>query len=123
FSIGIIGALYFLIVWLMRARLNTERDHANDVLTSDEQPSQFNSAMAAIFILLAIVRVSTEFRWFFFNEPFVRGLLLCIAGVMLSRRALPLAVLAGAILLFVGVHDITVASFHVQPTAADRWIV
>ena len=122
-TIGIIGALYFLVVWILRGRMYGGENNTIDTADVPEEPSMFNSAMAAIFILLAIVRVATEFRWFFFNEPFVRGLLLCIAGVVLSKRALSLAILAGAVLLFLGVHDISVASFHVQPTASSRWII
>jgi hypothetical protein len=124
FTLGIVGAIYFLVVWTMRRRLVIQEEGAESAAASNMSMSYKSDAvMAAIFILLAIVRVSTEFRWFFFNEPFVRGLLLAIGGTVLARRAEPLAVIAGAALLFLGIHDISIALFHVQPTAANRWVI
>lgn len=124
-TLGIIGALYFLVVWLMRRRIYAGEDRL-DSNTSDTTVTgidNFSVMMAAIFILLAIVRLATEFRWFFFNESFVRGLLLVVAGILLSRRTAALATVGGAVLLFLGVHDIAIALFHVQPEAASRWII
>jgi phage shock protein PspC (stress-responsive transcriptional regulator) len=124
-TLGVVGAIYFFFVWRSR-RWKSSAETGNTQFLPDDTDrttTVFAGTLGALFILLAVVRLSTEFRLFFFNEPFIRGILLGIVGVLCAGRLHPLFIVAGAVLFFCGIQDITIALFHVQPSAASRWVI
>jgi phage shock protein PspC (stress-responsive transcriptional regulator) len=97
--------------------------------------SEFNPTFRLIagglFLLLAVIRIATEFRWFFFNEPYVSGVMLVVLGLIFTIRTLVKAerspsnsqlwLLIGPILLMYGVYQLSLAVFHVQLPFAARF--
>jgi len=135
-TFGVFGILYLIVVFFLRrtGRVsgNVEATNAGNVTTpnetNDHVPSTIRWAIALLFLSLATVRIMTEFRLFFFNEPFFQGILFAMMGLLLAWRGLrygkseqPIFLLVGASLLFVGVEDISSAMFRVQLPMMGRF--
>src|SRR5205814_1354430 len=112
------------------------KDHLDDlILSAPERGLQNFSAttrwvLASLFFLLAFIRLATEFRLFFFNEPFVSGLLFIVLGLTFSIKSLMIDMkmergkfwlLVGPIILMFGIYNLSLAVFHVQLPFASRF--
>jgi phage shock protein PspC (stress-responsive transcriptional regulator) len=132
-TFGLVGLIYLLYyVWLRRSG-RKEYEHS----TTIEEPKFIRPLGAVVritlgflFLLLALIRVSTEFRLFFFNEPFFQGIVLILVGCIFTASALRshqragferLWLLGGAVVLLNGIYELTTAVFQVQLPFAGRF--
>lgn len=126
-TLGVIGGLYFLTVWLLRRAGRTQTEHiapTPETISDDfDEGSIFTRIASGLFLFLAIIRLFTELHWFFFNESIIRGFVLGALGVIFTRRRSDPWLILSAILLFLGVYDLCAAIFHVQPSVAGWWEV
>lgn len=130
-TVGIAGAIYLVTAYALRraGRLQADDDLPVGEREDATAPSSFRLQAGALLVILAAIRLSTELRLFFFNEPFVRGLVLVALGMLFSRRAFTLSMgrsimlLAGAAIAFRGFYDLSIGSFHVQLSFGERWEV
>jgi hypothetical protein len=81
-----------------------------------------------LFVALALLRLSTEFRLFFFNEPFFQGLAYITIGLLFAMRGLAVSktsagvwLIGGAAVLLLGVESFCAAVFRVQLTLPARF--
>jgi phage shock protein PspC (stress-responsive transcriptional regulator) len=132
-TFGLVGIIYLIVFWMMRRSNNIQRDHSDagtDSLPRRPLPQGTRFAIGILFILLAVIRVSTELRLFFFNESFFRGAVLVAAGMILAVRGLKyssdnnrLCLLAGAAIFFLGIFDFSTAIFRVQLSLGGQFEV
>jgi phage shock protein PspC (stress-responsive transcriptional regulator) len=132
-TFGLVGIIYLIVFWTMRRGSNMQRIHSEPGTNSParrplSQGTRF--AIGILFIFLAVIRVSTELRLFFFNESFFRGAVLVAAGMIFAVRGLKyssdnnrLWLLAGAAIFFLGILDFSTAIFRVQLSLGGRFEV
>jgi hypothetical protein len=133
-TIGLLGVIYLITVILLERKGKVE-EH---VTASSEVDSfkMFNRPvqvfMGAMLLLLAVIRVTTEYRLFFFNEPFAVGLVLTAIGGIFTFSALNalatrdrgrLWIIVGPMVLLYGIYQLSTALFHVQLPFAARFEV
>ncbi|MDP4199959.1 MAG: PspC domain-containing protein [Bacteroidota bacterium] len=127
-TLGFLGALYFVIVWLLRRtgqtqnELSVDRDEYEST-DRNQTGDKFPIIASGLLLSLAIIRLSTELRLFYFNESLLQGIIHCVLGILFTRRRGGLWQIIGAALLLLGVYDLCSAIFHVQPGVAGRWQV
>ena len=145
-TFGIVGILYLVAFWILRRktphpaspRAGGEEKFQNfsPLLQQGKRLGEGSGGNAIriivgfLFLFLAVIRISTELRLFFFNEPFFRGTVLIIAGIIFAARGLKsnsdnnrLWLIAGPAILFLGVFDFSTAIFRVQLPLAGRFEV
>jgi len=129
-TFGLAGVIYLIIVITFRKRdSKTEIGITGDNVGSQVVPqSLFRGLVAGLFIGLAILRLSTEFRLFFFNEPFFQGLafvaiglLFALRGIAVDTKASAIWLLAGAAGFLIGIEELSIAIFRVQLTLPGRF--
>jgi len=131
FTIGITGVLY-LVVWY--AYRGKERvSEATPVSATSREASngrRLQVMLSISFLLLAVFRLSTEFRLFFFNEPVLQGILFAAIGTAWvsnafssGRSKASMAVLAGSSIFFYGIYLIASAAGRVQLSVEQRIMV
>ncbi|HEX5316287.1 MAG TPA: hypothetical protein VFX22_06500, partial [Candidatus Kapabacteria bacterium] len=86
------------------------------------------AAIALLLIVLAFVHVATAFRLFFFNEPFVLGIVMGLIGIALVWQGLKLPhnrnllwLLCGASVFFSGVYFFASTIGNIQIAAIERF--
>ncbi len=128
-TMGLTGAAY-LLVWYFQL----EKDGMTVTLppktsnSSARTHSAFRIVLAVSFILLAAIRIATEFRLFFFNESFFTGLAMALVGIALVWNGLgalqgriKIWIVGGACVFFLGVGELTSAVAHIQLTTPERF--
>jgi len=130
FTLGGAGAVYLgVALYLKRKKRQTQGDVVDEMSTGKPMSSSFSFSPAAsrtiglLLILIAVVRLATEYRFFFFNEGFAAGLLLCTIGAIVigvtlksvstSSRARMLLLASTSIFLY-GLYQISTVLFYVQ---------
>ncbi|MFI5202568.1 MAG: PspC domain-containing protein, partial [Candidatus Kapaibacterium sp.] len=140
-TLGLAGVGYLLVWYLERAKIDrTVEGDAGDSasLTTDDSDeasqlhrymprTSFRVAIAILLILLAAIHLATEFRFFFFNEPFARGIVMGLIGIGMvwygldRRTRTPMWLLAGASIFFAGVYFFASAIGNIQIAAVERF--
>lgn len=136
-TLGIVGAGYLLVWYLEQARL--KRSPKEEVAAPEQSPelpihgrasmnAGLRAAIALLLIVLAFVHVATAFRLFFFNEPFVLGIVMGLIGIALVWQGLKLPhnrnllwLLCGASVFFSGVYFFASAIGNIQIAAIERF--
>jgi phage shock protein PspC (stress-responsive transcriptional regulator) len=137
FTFGLLGLIYLITSALIerkRAGILLEQQSEMTVRSSATIESTLSGAVrltiGLLLLALALIRVATEFRFFFFNEPFAVGLTLAIIGLVLSISAFMkgiagsaprLWLLAGTAILFIGLYELSTTIFSVQPDLEQRF--
>jgi phage shock protein PspC (stress-responsive transcriptional regulator) len=141
-TFGVVGIVYLLILYIFRRREKADTNiearsphHYNRQKGDEATPVNdktgfiFHLSMALLFIVLAAVRVSSEFRLFFFNEPFIQGLLFVLAGIAIaiygassseSRNGRSVSILAGSSIFFAGIYSLAVTIGRVGITSGEN---
>jgi phage shock protein PspC (stress-responsive transcriptional regulator) len=141
-TFGIAGVVYLIILFFFRHKARGETQNRSRLTPNsvslqesrDTSPRQeknqtvFHFAMAFLFLALAAVRISNEFRLFFFNEPFIQGSAISFAGIAIALRGLSsagvgnerggssISILAGSSVFFAGVSLLAIAIGRVAVT-------
>jgi phage shock protein PspC (stress-responsive transcriptional regulator) len=137
-TFGIAGLIYLVVVWMLkregRVQPADELEHAPR--REETEPALLRAparaALGSIFVLLALTRLVTELRLFFFNEPFLQGIALIVAGSVAvwsvlthggksSREYLWLLVACAVVLT--GVYELSTTLFRVQLSLPERFAV
>lgn len=126
-TLGVIGVVYLVTAWVLEKKKRELRSVVvypeNAEGHSRRMPKLARAGMGVLFLLLAIINLATEYRWFFFNEPFAEGIVYIILGMMLSLWALRFSerggrhrsfLLIGPGVFFYGIYEFTMAVFRVQ---------
>src|ERR1019366_3274409 len=91
-TLGLVGAGYLLVWYLEQSKIKQSAEEEIAELRQSPAPhahgrASMNAglrvAIALLLIVLAFVHVVTEFRLFFFNEPFVLGIVMGLIGIAL----------------------------------------
>lgn len=137
-TFGIAGLIYLVVVWLLKreGRVQPATELAHPAPNEEREPILLGSparvTLGSLFVLLALTRLVTELRLFFFNEPFLQGVALILAGALAvwsvlsrggrsSRENLWLVV-ACAVLL-TGIYELSTTLFRVQLSLSERFVV
>jgi phage shock protein PspC (stress-responsive transcriptional regulator) len=139
-TFGAAGLFYLLLVWALRKEKRTVNstpleggaiEKRGDVEPREGRlPTAMRVVVGFLFLVLALIRIATEFRIFFFNEPFFRGFVLLIVGLLFSLQAVrhgarssieKLWLLFGATVMLMGIYDLATAMFQVQLSFSDRF--
>ncbi|HET6400939.1 MAG TPA: PspC domain-containing protein [Candidatus Kapabacteria bacterium] len=140
-TLGLVGAGYLLVWFLERSKINRtiEADEADSVPTaaagSETVPriyrsmarASFRVAIAILLLLLAAIHLATEFRIFFFNEPFAQGIVMGLIGIGMvwygldHRTGTPMWLLAGASIFFAGIYFFASAIGNIQIASVERF--
>lgn len=137
-TLGLVGAGYLLVWYLERSKAirNLTEEAAEDAWAKDalgvsnrrEMNPGFRAPITLLLLLLAAIHLATEFRFFFFNEPFMQGIVMGLIGIGLvwhglaySRRQGSLWLLAGASFFFAGVYFLASAVGNIQITSVERF--
>jgi|GEM_PF-2310976 len=135
-TLGLVGVLYLLAWYLERAKINRNMDVAGEEFSSPVQHATgstgknaaFRATIALLLVLLAAIRIATEFRFFFFNEPFVQGIMMGLIGIGIVQYGLDrfrgrssLWLLGGASIFFAGVYLLASAVGNIQLASIERF--
>jgi phage shock protein PspC (stress-responsive transcriptional regulator) len=138
-TFGVVGIIYLLVIWLLKkqGRVRTpediERTAADTEAPANQSfPTWIRILLGSLFLLLALTRLLTEVRLFFFNEPFFQGIVLCTVGLigvamtLTTRRhgsATNLWLIAGCAIMLFGVYELSTTLFHVQLALTGRFMI
>jgi phage shock protein PspC (stress-responsive transcriptional regulator) len=132
-TFGVAGVIYLVVVVVFRRKGGGIKNAITASANNASDPYrvfEFRWVVAFLFLALALLRVSTEFRFFFFNEPFFQGIAFIIIGLLFALRGLSsgkstssLWLIGGAAVLLMGVEDFCTAVFQVQLTLPARFEV
>ncbi len=82
-TMGLAGAMYLLVWYLHRSKEDVDVISDTELPPSSPDPLRFGFriGIAFLFLLLAGVDLSTEFRFFFFNESFLEAVAMSLVGI------------------------------------------
>ncbi len=130
-TLGGAGAVYLIEVVVLRQKKEVGALIPPETVDAAEATPRKNFTFSLIasriigvlFILLSLVRLATEYRFFFFNEAFAAGAVLCVIGVVTITCALGavsysstarMLVLASTSILLYGLYELSTVLFYVQ---------
>jgi phage shock protein PspC (stress-responsive transcriptional regulator) len=129
-TMGLAGAIYLLVWYLHR----NKEDVAviSDTELPPRQPDQlspmFRIGIALLFLLLAGIHLSTEFRFFFFNESFLEGMALSFVGIAFVWHSLAtlrsreqLWMVGGSAIFLLGIYQGITNIAHLQISTAKEF--
>lgn len=129
-TLGGVVVLYLVMVIMLERRTEDYRrthvDREGDVFL----PRNQRWVVVASLFVLFVVRTASEFRWFFFNEPYVRGIVFIVLGMTLflwgirhwrTHLTMRVWLLVGPALVFFGIYEFSTAVFYVQLPFAARF--
>lgn len=132
-TFGAIAVFYLIAVVILDKTEGTqETELLRPANSTEPMPKGLRMLTAVLFMLLALVRLSTDFRLFFFNEPYVQGLIFVILGVSLfvwslkrwsEASASRMWMLLTPALVFWGIYELSRALFFVQLPFVARFQV
>lgn len=130
-----VGAVAYVVAVILLDRRSKEI-HPAHVHDLDQRAPKFSHKLlrgiGLIFFLLALTKFANEFRLFFFNEPYVHGMLHGTLGLMIFfwafRRwdhysSARLWMLLSPAIIFWSIYEITTAVFFVQLPFVARFQV
>ncbi len=130
-----VGAVLYVVVVILLDRRSKEIHpaHVHELNASAPKFSRkLLQGIGVIFFLLAVTKFANAYRLFFFNEPYVHGVLHGILGVMIFawafRRwdhvsAARLWMLLSPAVIFWAIYELTTALFYVQLPFVSRFQV
>ncbi len=131
-TLGLAGAAYLLIWYLQRAKPYSTAPHGlfDSSDSSDKRSPAFRFAVASVFLILALIDISTNRHLFFFNQTFVQGLVMTIFGIALvwhGAKALrdhsALHLIGGASIFFFGFYELVSSTAHLQVSIPNSFEV
>ncbi|HZK75502.1 MAG TPA: PspC domain-containing protein [Candidatus Kapabacteria bacterium] len=137
-TLGVVGAGYLLVWYLERAKRRHEKEEAmtDSELsatvglegTTTRMNGSLRAAIIFLLIVLAAIHFATEFRLFFFDEPFMEGIGMALIGIGLVWHGLEhfrirstLWLLGGASVYFAGVYFLAAAVGNIQIASVERF--
>ena len=130
-----VGAVLYVVVVILLDRRSKEIHpaHVHDLAaTAPKFSHKLLRGIGAIFFILAVTKFANAYRLFFFNEPYVHGVLHGILGIMIFawafRRwdqvsASRLWMLLSPAIIFWAIYELTTALFYVQLPFVARFQV
>jgi phage shock protein PspC (stress-responsive transcriptional regulator) len=133
-TFGVAAVIYVVAVILLDRRSKEIQPGRleGSLVQSPRFPQKTMRGIASIFLILAITKLATEYRFFFFNEPYVHGVLYIVLGAIVFFWSLKqwneysgarLWMLIGPAVIFWGIYELSTALFHVQLPFAARFQV
>jgi phage shock protein PspC (stress-responsive transcriptional regulator) len=131
-TMGLAGAAYLLVWYLHRGKdtMTAPNDIEQLSIRKTERRPAFHIVMALLFILLAGIHFATESRFYFFNEAFVEGSAMALAGIAMVwygvgalRGRVKLWIVGGACIFFLGSYQLASAIGHLQISIAKHFEV
>ncbi len=130
-----VGAVLYVVVVILLDRRSKEIHpaHVHDLTAMAPKFShKLLRGIGVIFFLLAVTKFANAYRLFFFNEPYVHGVLHGVLGIMIFawafRRwdqvsAARLWMLLAPAVIFWAIYELTTALFYVQLPFVARFQV
>ncbi|HET6510759.1 MAG TPA: PspC domain-containing protein, partial [Candidatus Kapabacteria bacterium] len=130
-----VGAVAYVVAVILLDKRSKELHppHAHDVHARAPRFSpRLLRSIGVIFLILSVTMFATEFRLFFFNEPYIHGLLHGILGLMIFVWAFRrwdhysgarLWMLLSPAMIFWAIYELTMALFYVQLPFVARFQV
>jgi len=132
-TLGGVGIIYLITAWFLdRQKKDGKQYEGREIAKtySESLPKPVRMGLGLLFLLLAITNIANEYRLYFFNKPFVEGLICVVLGIALTALALKFSVrgarhrlwlLIGPAVLFYGIYEFSMAAFSVQLSFIARF--